>query len=115
MHQVDSRQFFQRALKERMKNISYQNPPINESHYITINRDSTLQTNACSYMRVKQQTALGPAALGLGRGLQPRVMSNPATNRGLYFINLLDMKVFSFEVAGLKLDIRAVQNGESDN
>ncbi len=24
--------------------------------YITINRDSTLQTNACSYMRVKQQT-----------------------------------------------------------
>ncbi len=59
------------------------------NHYITTKRVSTLQTNACSYIWVTQQTVkpLRPSGW-VDLGLQPRVnWSNPAPNRGLYFIN----------------------------
>ena len=64
-------------------------------YYITTMRVLTLQTNACSYIWVTLQTvnisniSTNPAALGLGRPWAATASwSNPAPNRGLYFINI---------------------------
>ncbi len=126
--QTETISFYYQWGMQLQKNMVLICHPAGAWNYITINRDSTLQTNACSYMRVKQQTvknknrlkhcllsqsrlvtsnersmnvgcqqgALGPAALGLGRGLQPRVMSNPDTNQGLYFyyITIFSLKTY---------------------
>ncbi len=56
-------------------------------YYITTKRDSTLQTNVCSYIWVTQQSTQPSGCVDLG--LQQWVWSNPAPNRRLYFINLI--------------------------
>ncbi len=64
-------------------------------YYITTKRVSTLQTNACSYSWVTQQTV--DPALGLCRpGAATAGWSNPAPNRGLYFINIDQPSQISF-------------------
>ncbi len=78
-------------------------PLILVQYYITINHDSTLQTNACSYMQVKQQTVKNK------NGLKPW-LAEQARFQPVFVLDCL--LLYPHVGAGIRLECRITVNSD---